>query len=452
MISSGRNVYSLGIQTVPPTSTFMNFEQLLIRLNSHQAADPEGVYRDLVTFVAGSDALSAEACAVLYSWLDKLAYDECAWALLLASVLWRHGVQSPADFENHRQFAQFAACSKKFTRLPIERHLELAQAAVGEFPSPAVFVLLGNAHRFLQHTAQAEEAYLAGIQRYPADPFLKLRLADLYLATYKIEPAHLLLKQLQLNFPYAREMLFIAPAHVRAKIPEVFPQIAVSEKAMVWLVAADPVYLQKYARPWLASVQQITGNALQLHIHAVGDHATRLAEPLRSELIQNATLTERRVDLQAASPNQRKALFSCERFLFLAEMLEKYQKPILVTDIDVECVRDPRELLGRMGEADLGYTNFRNTLEAWERYAATALIFRPTEAAIMFCRRLADLLVSALDSHAQPWFIDQIALFRLLEEFPMGVKTCFLENILTETTPPAPSGYFRILHGSWTEG
>ena len=430
----------------------MSVEQLLTRFEDHRTHAPEDLTRALAAFAAEGEVQTPEACTTLRPWLEKLAYDECAWALLLASVLWRNGVQSPGDFENHRQFAQFAACSKKFTRLPKVRHLELAQAAVGEFPSPAVFVWLGNAHRFLHHTAQAEEAYLAGLHSYPADPFLKLRLADLYLATYKIEPAHLLLKQLQPNFPYAREMLFIAPAHVRAKIPEVFPQIAVSEKAMVWLVAADPAYLQKYARPWLASVQQITGNALQLHIHAVGDHATRLAEPLRSELIQSATLTERRVDLQAASPNQRKALFSCERFLFLAEMLEKYQKPILVTDIDVECVRDPCELLGRMGDADLGYTNFRNTLEAWERYAATALIFRPTEAAIAFCRRLADLLVSALDSHAQPWFIDQIALFRLLEEFPMGVKTCFLENILTETTPLAPSGYFRILHGSWAEG
>ena len=51
--------------------------------------------------------------------------------------------------------------------------------------------------------------------------------------------------------------------------------------------------------------------------------------------------TERTVPLAGATANQRSALFASERFLFLAEMLAKYNKPLLVTDIDVECIKNP---------------------------------------------------------------------------------------------------------------
>ena len=49
---------------------------------------------------------------------------------------------------------------------------------------------------------------------------------------------------------------------------------------------------------------------------------------------------------------------------------------------------------------------------------------------------------------AQPWFVDQIALFRLIEEGLTPAKCVYLELLLTDTTP-STTGFFRILHGSW---
>jgi len=63
--------------------------------------------------------------------------------------------------------------------------------------------------------------------------------------------------------------------------------------------------------------------------------------------------TQRTLDLSAASDNQRKALFASERFIFLAEILAKYNKPLLVSDIDVECLQDPFPLFSKMGDADI---------------------------------------------------------------------------------------------------
>jgi hypothetical protein len=47
--------------------------------------------------------------------------------------------------------------------------------------------------------------------------------------------------------------------------------------------------------------------------------------------------------------------------------------------------------------------------------------------------------------------VDQIAIFRLIEEGLTPAKCVHLELLLTDTTPSA-TGFFRILHGSWEAG
>ena len=57
------------------------------------------------------------------------------------------------------------------------------------------------------------------------------------------------------------------------------------------------------------------------------------------------------------------------------------------------------------------------------------------------------MIITLLNNHPQPWFVDQIALFRLIEEGLTPAKCVCLENILTDTD--SPKAYFRILHASW---
>lgn len=432
----------------------LSSDQLIAYLQETHPADAKAreFYVQLSQASAAEQGCAMEDAPTIRSAIEKIAQQESTWALLLASQLWRYSCQTITDFENHRQLAQFAGSSKKFSKIPIEEHWALARELIQKYPNPALYIILGNASRYLHQYAEAENAYLEGIHRYPDDPFLKLRLANLYLATYRIEQAHRLLRILQADYSYAREMLFIAPANQQAQISvESLPDLTAPGAQMVWLVAADPAYIEKYALRWASSVQKHAGQGLHLHLHVIAERNNELSKTTRHQLqaIAGLTMTERMVDLSGASANQRKALYSSERYLFLAEMLRKYAVPMVVSDIDVECVKDPRELLTRMGESDLGYTHFRNTIEAWERYAATALIIKPTQASMNFFRKMADLLVTAINTHPQPWFIDQIALFRLIEEFPTGLRTAYLEHILTESNPPSKTGYFKILHASW---
>lgn len=119
----------------------------------------------------------------------SVARHECFWALMIAELRWQCGYQTLADFNNLWQFAQLSGTNKKYTRLDSRAHLELARILVSRCPSPAIYILLRNVLRHLNLQDEAERAYAEGANLYPQDPFLALRLADLYLATERLGQA-----------------------------------------------------------------------------------------------------------------------------------------------------------------------------------------------------------------------------------------------------------------------
>jgi hypothetical protein len=120
---------------------------------------------------------------------------------------------------------------------------------------------------------------------------------------------------------------------------------------------------------------------------------------------------------------------------------------MLVTDIDMDPLQHPTLLMGALGDGDIGYTRFGAVREAWDRYPATALLFQSTEAASGFCKRLSATILSLLGQHPAPWFVDQVALFWLVEGGVTPAKLTCLSLILTDSE--SPIAFFRILHGRW---
>ncbi len=143
--------------------------------------------------------------------ISDFALIECSWALMINDLLWRSGHTSFADFDNHRQFATFAASSSQFTCFDPAVHDEVATKITAVNPSPASFILMGNAKRFCREYKSSEDTYIEGILRFPNNPFIKLRLANLYLASSRISEAHTILHQLTPRYSFAREMMFITP-------------------------------------------------------------------------------------------------------------------------------------------------------------------------------------------------------------------------------------------------
>lgn len=396
---------------------------------------------------AGHEADRARARQLMFDFHDV----ECGWSLFLGSALWRNVGGGPAEFTNIWNFARFSGTPGKTSRLDPAVHLAIASSALGGSSSAARYILIGNLLRLSHRYGAAEDSYLEGIARNPGDPFLKFRLADLYLATYRAAQAEALLRQLKANYPYAREMMFLDPPTLPA-MPTMFGELACGVVPLVCMVAADPVYVDRYAARYASSLRTQASAPVHLHLHVISDSAAPPDDEIFTRVgpaLQGATLTHRALQFGQANDNWRKAVYACERFLILAELLEKYQRPVLVSDIDVVVQRDPLALLAALDGYDLGYTTFRNTNEAWERYAATVLLVQPSARAIDFFRRAVSLVLGILRSHPQPWFVDQIVLFRLIEAAYADCRVRYLENILGEIDTPGNTAWFGILHGSW---
>lgn len=447
-------------------------EELDRHTNAPSPVRFEGMTRRITELAASPSGYTLQEQQLLERLMVACSTTEPVWGLLLGMCLWNSGRQTPHDFQNIWDCSRFAGIGSRFSPKDAEAHLaEVATGYGGQRLTPdnwAPFIIRGNALRQLHRYAEAESAYLHGLDVCPDNPLLKFRLVDLWLLTYQLDRAKQMLACLRPRFGYALEMLFQIPVSSELAVSNSqLPSLDPGECDYVWLVAADPVYVERYAQGWARSVADTLGEVASrkllrqplLHVHVL--HPTGSAQTnagtdgnLAACLSTIATLlpikaTQRRLDLCQATSNQRKAVFASERFLFLAEMLSKYQRPILVTDIDVECIRDPSSLFDKMGGADIGHTRFTVVRDAWDKYPATALLFMPTEAAIGFCRHLAAMITVLIQQHPQPWFVDQVALYRMIEEGRSDAKLVLLESVLTDSD--SPLAYFRTLHGSWSE-
>ena len=114
------------------------------------------------------------------------AKTEAVWGLLAGLTLWKSGGRSLADFTNVWMLSRYSGIQSKFSPYPAIEHLRRVEPWGSNQAGPALYVIRGNAYRQLHRYADAESAYLEGIEHFPADPFLKFRLVDLSLMTYQL--------------------------------------------------------------------------------------------------------------------------------------------------------------------------------------------------------------------------------------------------------------------------
>lgn len=223
---------------------------------------------------------------------------------------------------------------------------------------------------------------------------------------------------------------------------------------MVWLIACDPVYLEKYGERLMTSLMAVkastdTASVLKIHVHVVSDvDSPAPIETLsRMRAVTPFEVTRRTHALKGHSGAQHAALFACERFLVLPELMQRYQCPILVTDVDVSCIQHPIDLLRYLNGTDLLMTRFGVAREAWDLHPATFVLFNLTDAAQQFAARLCAIIEHLLRTHPNPWFADQVALYRVLELERPPLSLGLVLGVITDE--PDSNAFFTTFHGSW---
>ncbi len=346
--------------TERPAADYSNISRILAELNAPAVGYPPA-------------SLLPEVQAALEQLMVACVNVEPVWALQAGVCLWASGRQQPHDFLNLWNCARYAGIESRFSAFTAEQHLQhLATLYGADFEhgqNPAPFIIRGNALRQLHRYGEAESAYLEGLSTYPDNPFLKFRLVDLWLMTYQHARANDLLASLRSRYPYALEHLFALPAPETAQAPgEVFTGLDAQGAELVWLVAADPIYIQRYGLRLAQGIAALLNAApdrprIHLHVHGIVEAATPMPLDVLQAMAGVSTrlsvhFTQREVNLQGATANQRKAFFASERFLFLHELLQKYSRPMLVTDIDVDPIKHPAQLVSAMGDGNIKDTHF----------------------------------------------------------------------------------------------
>ena len=190
----------------------------------------------------------------------------------------------------------------------------------------------------------------------------------------------------------------------------------------VFVVAADEVYVQHYARPYARSVLRNAGLPVLVIIHVVGGRA-RIGEIARQVGIADEGLVFSADDFSPASfasrvldaPTQPPitkptAHYQSARFDQAPWILSELGLPLFVTDVDCLLERDVLDLVADGNTADVLLNENVVMRQLGARITANLLLLFPTPHARTFACFVSSYLDAMLRRRFIPKFIDQIAL------------------------------------------
>jgi len=184
----------------------------------------------------------------------------------------------------------------------------------------------------------------------------------------------------------------------------------------VLLAACDPGYLRRFAPLYIRSAARHGGDC-NVHLHIVNpvaddlDWARREAGEFRPRLSVSTEVY--------AGPDAR-AYYALARFVRGAQLLEFYQRPILITDIDAAFTGAVDVFLGANGgPVGLRFKRMDFHAHPWNTVQANAVLLRPTEEGLSFARDVSTVSSRLFSQRAgrDVWFIDQNVLFSVYRRY-----------------------------------
>jgi tetratricopeptide (TPR) repeat protein len=182
--------------------------------------------------------------------------------------------------------------------------------------------------------------------------------------------------------------------------------------------SSDSRYFQDFVRPFLISIDEVSRRAgkekLQVHVHIMDPTDENLAE-VKSLA---AKLDQIILAVSAEHPNERARngklaglYFHAIRFVRMYQILNIYQKPLWLMDVDGLMHDDPRRIFDAIGSRDIGLFGHPGRWEPWMQFNASMVGIRPVEKAKTFLRLVAGYIRYYHKRNLMEWGIDQLALY-----------------------------------------
>ena len=232
-----------------------------------------------------------------------------------------------------------------------------------------------------------------------------------------------------------------------------FEKIDKASISCVYFVAADLRYCQQFFPALIDQFETLKSEGVHLHIHGIirgdcdpepqdrsaqdKDTKTKGWDFIRGLLEASnlpATLTLGGLAQKGLTAQQRKAAFSAERFRLLPDLLARYDRPVIVADIDQLPLQSPAKILKE--DCDAQFLYFPNSvLNFLSVVSATLSVFYPTPEGANMTKALRGYIDRA---YAAPdklnWHVDQAALAVIHTLFE-DAKIVHLDTDIVERNP-----------------
>lgn len=197
--------------------------------------------------------------------------------------------------------------------------------------------------------------------------------------------------------------------------------LATREKAeAVFLLAADEVFLERYASTSVSSILRSSDVPCLVLVFAA------VPTGMLPGLGEKVGIDDRRVVFcgdgivpsmteyhsynQEGSCKRPSVYYQCVRYLWQGYVLDALRLPTLVCDIDIVLQRGIRDLLAGCADADVALNRSQVAPRISDHIIANLVLVNPTEAALQFSGFLRDHLEWALRREKIPAFLDQLSL------------------------------------------
>jgi hypothetical protein len=184
---------------------------------------------------------------------------------------------------------------------------------------------------------------------------------------------------------------------------------------LVYFVSFDPSYVKLFAAPVAGSVEANAGARTGLHFHLINPDrdAFAIARSLMDSVRIPVAISHETVSLCRMPVDSRKTYYASSRFVLLPEILDLYDRPILLADADQLVVRGLSDLVSATADFDAALLfSAEEVINFFGLFSASAMLIRPTShggaLAAQMRRYLIDQMIRLGDE--LPWHLDQVAI------------------------------------------
>ncbi len=254
---------------------------------------------------------------------------------------------------------------------------------------------------------------------------------------------------------------YFSEARIRANLPALVArqdELARSLKTLsrpepgrcepVWLFSCDVRFLAIYMPHWLATAEYCKRRNVEFHFIVIGsseetDKALATVEALRRNLAELRGFDPATYDSNISfstwsSPDwcpEPITIYACARYLAIGELSARFDRSILIQDMDFTLVEDPEAFMSRFPGPGFGIQPSRGMygLDAWRRFMGGTFFAPNSDAARRDLKMLEAYLLEGLPI-GRSWYLDQNALAFFFERTSRSGESGFWSLIFHRPT------------------